>query len=103
MRKLALALALACATGGMLAVWTAGTAIDAGPYWPGARRVSAKRIEVPIKQNLFPNGAISYSVPVKIGNASPIDAMLDTGSRAPRVAGSGSRASLCGQSPIEHL
>jgi hypothetical protein len=31
MRKLALALALACATEGTFVIWTAGTAIGAGP------------------------------------------------------------------------
>jgi hypothetical protein len=80
MRKLTLALALACATGGPFVVWTAGTAIGAGTHGPAPRRVAAERIEVPIKQTMLTDGTIRYSVLVKIGNASPIDAELDTGS-----------------------
>jgi hypothetical protein len=87
MRKLALALVLACATGGLFVIWTAGTAIGAGPHGPDARRVAAERIEVPIKQSVLTGGGIRYSVPVRIGNASPIDAFLDTGSTGLRVLG----------------
>jgi hypothetical protein len=49
-----------------------------GTAGPDARRIAAERIEVPIKQTVLADGAIRYSVPVKIGNASPIDAFLDT-------------------------
>ena len=54
--------------------------IGAGPHGPNDRRGAAERVEVPIKQTVLTNGVIRYSVPVKIGNASPIDAALDTGS-----------------------
>jgi hypothetical protein len=69
----------------LFVVLTAGTAIGAGPRGPDARRVAAMRIEVPIRQTLLTNGVIGYSVPVKIGNASPANALLDTGSTGLRV------------------
>lgn len=45
----------------------------------------AARIEVPIAQTRLTDGTIRYSVEVSIGGASPIEAMLDTGSFGLRV------------------
>jgi hypothetical protein len=62
---------------------TAGAAIGARLHGPDARRVAAQRIEFPIKQTLPTDGAIRYSVPVEIGNASAINAMLAARPGAP--------------------
>jgi hypothetical protein len=52
----------------------AGTAFAAPPA----------RVVVPIRQTVFPNGVIRYSIPITIGRTH-IEAMLDTGSTGIRV------------------
>jgi hypothetical protein len=47
--------------------------------------IAAERIEVPIKTTVLTDGEIRYSVPIRIGDAGPIDAVLDTGSTGLRV------------------
>jgi hypothetical protein len=46
---------------------------------------TTSRVEVPISQTRLSDGVIRYSVPVSIGGAVPIAAMLDTGSFGLRV------------------
>jgi hypothetical protein len=43
------------------------------------------RAAVPISQTLLPDGDIRYSIPVRVGNSVPVDALLDTGSTGLRV------------------
>lgn len=43
------------------------------------------RVEVPISERRLSDGNLRYSVPVRIGGGSPIEAMLDTGSFGLRV------------------
>lgn len=45
----------------------------------------AERIVVPVTAVAMPNGAMRYSVPVSVGGAAPIQAMLDTGSAGLRL------------------
>jgi hypothetical protein len=47
--------------------------------------IAAERIEVPIKQTVLTDGEIRYSIPIRIGDSPPIEAMLDTGSTGLRV------------------
>lgn len=46
---------------------------------------TGRRVEVPISERRLSDGNIRYSVPVRIGNGAPIEAMLDTGSFGLRV------------------
>ena len=43
------------------------------------------RVEVPIHQIVLSDGTLRYSIPVRIGNSTPIEAMLDTGSTGLRI------------------
>jgi hypothetical protein len=43
------------------------------------------RVAVPISQAVLPDGDIRYSVPIRVGNSLPVDALLDTGSTGLRV------------------
>jgi len=43
------------------------------------------RAVAPISQTLLPDGDIRYSVPIRVGNSVPVDALLDTGSTGLRV------------------
>jgi hypothetical protein len=47
--------------------------------------VHAQSVTLPINQTLLPDGQIRYSIPVKISDEKPIEAMLDTGSVGLRV------------------
>jgi hypothetical protein len=45
----------------------------------------SNRIVVPITQTAMPDGDIRYTIPITIGNSSPIQALLDTGSTGLRI------------------
>ncbi len=46
---------------------------------------ASDRVEIQIKQNILSNGDVRYSIPVRIGNAAPVETMLDTGSTGLRI------------------
>jgi hypothetical protein len=52
---------------------------------PTCARANDDRAVVPISQILLPNGDIRYSVPVSVGGAQPVQALLDTGSTGLRI------------------
>ncbi len=47
--------------------------------------IAAAQVSVPITQIVLPDGDVRYSVPVRIGDSMPVDALLDTGSTGLRV------------------
>jgi hypothetical protein len=51
---------------------------------PGIAFAQATAV-VPISQSLLPDGDIRYSVPLRVGDSVPVDALLDTGSTGLRV------------------
>lgn len=57
------------------------------PASPGAVAgdSSSARLEVPITRTVLSNGEARYSIPLRIGDSPPINAMLDTGSIGLRV------------------
>jgi hypothetical protein len=46
----------------------------------GAANASGKRVDVPIKRTVLTDGTVRFSIPMRIGNAEPIETMLDSGS-----------------------
>jgi len=50
-----------------------------------ALALAQARVAVPVSQTVLPDGDIRYSVPVRVGDSVPVDALLDTGSTGLRV------------------
>jgi hypothetical protein len=54
-------------------------------YLPGPADASPARVEVTISQRRLSNGDVRFTVPVRIGHGSTMEAMLDTGSFGLRI------------------